>query len=347
VVKYINDENKNWSAIIKKNIKETFDGFEIYNGIRPVECKLIIREMVELDKRNDAVVVPECSYYYPEGIIRSEYVNIAYKVDDKTVTMWTAKETWYAPYLLEVLFQQQGITFIHGASVAVDNTDGKLLVAFGGIGKTCFIANAAKKEGVNILGDDLILVSEDGMLYSYPRPFCLYEYHIPLFPQYFSRNKVRYVNIGEKQYVKKIIRRLKYELHINDKNVYHYITVSPVHLFEIGKIQIEPVPIKDIYILRRNQKCREVASMSIKEPQKAVNFAMNVIMHEWDIGLKVILNRHAQNFKSFEEYLQPRQEILTKAFSRAKSISCVDIPEKMNATDVSVELNRLILEEKV
>lgn len=222
---YLYEDNDNWNNLIEANLKEQFDGFEIYREIMPVEFKLIIKNIRELDERNDAIVVPECSNYYDDGTMRSAYVNIAYKIEKKIVTMWTANETWYTPYLLEILFQQQDITFIHGAGVSVDKKEGKLLLAFGGIGKTCFIANAAKKERVSILGDDLILVSKSGELYSYPRPFCLYEYHKQLFPQYFNTHRVKYVHIEKDMYVKRIIRGLKKLLHIVDSNVYSFVPV--------------------------------------------------------------------------------------------------------------------------
>jgi len=342
---YIDNGDMEWSNRVKQNVKNQFDGFEIYNGIRDIEYKIIIKDMQELDRRNDAVVVPECSYYYDEGIMRSEYVKVAYQILDRDIIMWTFEETWYLLYMLEVLFVKQNMTFVHGASVAVDKKDGKLLLAFGGIGKTCFIANAAKKKRVTMLGDDLILVSNKGELYSYPRPFCLYEYHQALFPQYFKAHKVKYVHIEENMYVKRVFRKLKKILKIKDNNVYSYITVSPVRLFPEEVVQVEPVKLSDIYVLRRNQKVDEISKSDISDVEQAVNYALNVILHEWDIGLKVILNQHAQSNVNIVEYIKPRYEILKRAFGYAESVSCIDIPEKMTATDVSSALNDIILKE--
>lgn len=342
---FIDDTDKAWMEHIIGNLKVQFDGFEIYNGIRDIEYKLIIKNMKELEDRNDAIVVPECSYFYSGAIMRSEYSGVAYQDGEKTVTMWTSDETWYAPYLLEMLFLKQGITFVHGASVAVDNNSGKLILAFGGIGKTCFIANAAKKDRVSLLGDDLILVSKTGELYSYPRPFCLYEYHKALFPQYFKQHDVKYVHIEDNMYFKRGIRKAKKILHIEDNSIYSYLTVPPVKLFPSDKIQINPVKLDDIFIMRRNQASDTVRiSMDGYNVTMATNFALNVILHEWDVGLKIVLNYHAQQFKDIGEYIDPRRDILKEAFSKAKSISCVDIPEKMPAAEVSKALNEVILE---
>lgn len=341
---FINGKNSHWKSKIKENLKVQFDGFEIYNNIRNIEYKLIIQDMEELDLRNDAVVVPECSYTYKDGTIRSEYVNVGYQIKSYSVIMWTANETWYSPYLLEILFKKQDMTFVHGAAVAIDKTTGKLILAFGGIGKTCFIANAARKKRITMLGDDLILVSKSGELYSYPRPFCLYEYHKALFPQFFAKYKVKYVSIQPNMYFKRAIRKLKHKLPIKDKNVYSYLSVSPVRLFPKEKIQVGPVHLHDIYILRRNQQSQRPTVSNTVTQDEAANFAIDVILHEWDIGLKIILNHHAHNFKNIIDYVKDRYEILYTAFKAADGIYCIDIPEKMSATDVSQALNNIILE---
>ena len=305
---------------------------------------MFVRNAKEVNSRKDAVVVPECSYSYDDGTIKSEYVDVAYRIEKESVTMWTSDVTWYTPYLLDILFVKQGMTFVHGAGVSVNSQYGELILAFGGIGKTCFIANAARKESVKILGDDLILVSENGELYSYPRPFCLYEYHKVLFPQYFDNHKVKYVHIEKDMYFRRGIRFLKKHLGINDKNVYSFVPVSPVRLFEKNKVEIQPVKIDGVYVLRRNQSYNSVKISKKLSDVEAANFALSVILHEWDIGLKIILNHHAQQFVNFEDYIKPRNEILNKAFRFANSISLVEIPEKMSATDVSIALNNTILE---
>ncbi len=343
---YINTAEKEWCEKIRTNIKVQFDGFEIYNGLREIEYCLYIRNMEELNKRKDAIVVPECSYFYPSNIMRSEYTGVAYQIGDNYVNMWTSEETWYAPYLLEMMFVSQGICFVHGASVAIDRKKGRLLLAFGGIGKTCFIANAVKKENVTILGDDLILVSRTGKLYSYPRPFCLYEYHKRLFPQYFEAHKVKYVHIEDNMYFKRLVRKMKKWFHIKDNSVYHYLTVSPVRLFPENKVEVNPIDLENIYILRRNQASNkaEISNDNIGS-EKAAVFALDVILHEWDVGLKVLLNQHAQTYKNIQEYIEARKDILLTAFSVAKKTCVVDIPEKMPAEVVSNELNSLILGE--
>lgn len=341
---FIYEDSSEWSKKIIENLKVQFEGFEIYNGICPIDYRLIIKNMSELKQRDDAIVVPECSYYYTDGTMRSEYAKVAYKIEDSLVLMWADSETWYAPFLLEILFHKQGITFVHGAGVAIDNSYGELLLAFGGIGKTCFIANAINKDNVSLLGDDLILVSKSGELFSYPRPFCLYEYHKDLFPQFFSKNNVKFVHIKKDQYVRRFFRGLKKIFNVRDNNIYSFLPVSPTKLFSRDKIQLTPVKIDCIYVLRRHQGVNKVNSFKLDSSLKVSNFALNVILHEWDVGLKIILNRHAQSFTNIREYITSRYEILFEAFSKANNLYCVDIPEKLSSIEVSKELNNLIIE---
>lgn len=339
---YIDDNDKAWEEKIEEKIKEQFDGFQIYKGVMPIEQKLIIHNLRDIDDK-EAIVVPECSRFLQDKTFISEYIGVGYRVSANLVDMWTDSETWYAPYLLELLFIQQGITFVHGASVAVDKERGILLLAFGGIGKTCFVAKAAKKERVTLLGDDLILVSSDGRLYSYPRPFCLYGYHKELFPEFFKEHKYRFIHYKSSDYILRIIKKLKEILNIKSNTVYSFLPVSPLRLLPKEKLQIEPVKLEKIYILRRNNSVNKIKCSNIDENEKAVNFATDVIFHEWDLGMKIILNREAQMYGNIIDYIDLRRKILLDAFQQGCKVQCLDIPENMSATDVSQNLNNIIL----
>lgn len=341
---YIDGKNDIWKKMIILKANEQLDGYEIYKDCIAIEKKFIIKDYSELENRHDCITVPECSRYFTDDIMYSEYVKVAYQIKDNEATYWTSDNTWYIPYVLEALFVQQGMCFVHGAGVCVGKKDGRLLLAFGGIGKTSFVASAVKNENVKLLGDDLIIVSNDGKLYSYPRPFCLYEYHKPLFPNFFNKHDVKFKHITNDMYFSRAVRKLKQLLHFPDDNVYSFLPVSPVRLFPAGKIQIDPIDLNSIYVLRRNEQVNVVKRGMIEvSSAKAKNFALDVILHEWDVGLKIILNQYAQRFESIQNYIDAREKILNSAFSHAESIECIEIPLNMNAVEVSKELNEIIL----
>ena len=318
------------------------DGFAEYYKDSETDKVLIVRDIKELNIPDYAVVVPDNAYYF-DGIFYSIEAQIAFRFLDNGIEFWAFGNAWYLPYMIQLILEEEGKTFIHGAGVAV-NGEGILISAFGGIGKTCFIANAIKKSGVKLLGDDLIMVDKDGYCYSYPRPFCLYEYHKKLFPQFFENKKIHYETFSPDRYFLRIQRHLKMWLHIKDKIVYDYLPVSPIHLFPQEKLQLERVPIKRLYVMRRKKGIREIERYKGTNIEKVVNFTHNVIQHEWSVGIRLEYNCFAHKEESYVQRALKQYEVIKNAFSKIPEIWYVDIPEKMSAEDVSVALNSVILE---
>ena len=90
--------------------------------------------------------------------------------------------------LLQWLLLQKGCSFVHAAAIALDG-QGVLLPAAGGVGKTAAIRELCNCEGSSFLGDDLVILSEKGKLFSFPKPLFLYPYHRELFPHVFQSKR--------------------------------------------------------------------------------------------------------------------------------------------------------------
>jgi len=84
----------------------------------------------------------------------------------------------------------KGAALVHAAAVAVKGR-GVLLPALGGVGKTAAV-KALCQAGGAFLADDLVILSEKGELFSFPKPLFLYPYHRALFPHVFER-KTKFV----------------------------------------------------------------------------------------------------------------------------------------------------------
>lgn len=91
----------------------------------------------------------------------------------------------YVHPLIHWIMLEHGATTIHGASVAVDS-QGILMPAWGGTGKTSAVVELLKLPGSAFMGDDFAVICSDGMLLSYPKPFFIYPYHRGLFPDLFK-----------------------------------------------------------------------------------------------------------------------------------------------------------------
>jgi hypothetical protein len=93
--------------------------------------------------------------------------------------------------LVELKALDRGATFIHCASMAIDN-NGILMPAWGGTGKTSAAIELLKLQGSAFMGDDYAIIRDDGTLLAYPKPFFIYPYHKNLFPHLF-KNKPKFI----------------------------------------------------------------------------------------------------------------------------------------------------------
>lgn len=331
---------------IHKYLMTVVDGFSKYFVNEKTDKKIIIRDIYELNILENALVVPENAWYF-NGVFYSREAKIAFQMTDFGMNFWAYENVWYLPYVLQLLLEEEQKTFIHGAGVTVNGKDGYLLSAFGGIGKTCFIANALKKNNVKLLGDDLIIIGKDGFCYSYPRPFCLYEYHRSLFPQYFERKKLHFEMLTPDRYFLRISKRIKKVLKIRDRIIYDYIPVSPIHLFPKEKLQVQKTKIKKIFLLRRIYGMKQMRVYKASDIGKAANFTYDVILHEWSVGLRLEYNYFAHKEENYAQRAIRRYEIISSAFRTADEVWYIDIPEDMGTDTVSTKLNEIIIEGKM
>ena len=327
--------------VLADRICQQMDGFAEYYQGKLEEHRLIVKDLMELKMPDKSVSVPG-NAYFQDGLFYSIEARIAFKETDEGMLFWVDENVWYLPYMLEYIWERQGATFVHGAAISTDGA-GFLLVAFGGIGKTCFISEAVKQENVKILGDDLIILNSEGNLYSYPRPFCLYEYHKSLFPEYFKGKKFHFEEVRSDRYILRIMRKLKKELHIKDETIYDYLPVSPIHLFAKEKVEVEPVPAKKIFLMRRIKGLSEVSIRPFTNVVQAANFAHDIIQHEWSVGVRLELNYLAHIGENYITRAQKQYETILSAFQKAEQIVQVDIPENMSAEQVSRALYKIVL----
>lgn len=339
---YLDVPNLKREKQLQKRIEEEMDGFCEYFCESNEEQKMVIHDIYDLNIKNGSIVVPQNANYTPERIFVSLEAKVAFQFTEKSMNFWVGKRTWYIPYMLKYLFEMKGATFIHGAGVALNKKEGILLVAFGGIGKTCFIANAAKRPDVTLLGDDLVILREDGNLLSYPRRFCLYQYHKKLFPDYFKKNKVHIIKVQRNSYITRIVDKLLECIRL-PKTFCNYVPVSPIHLFPKEKVEIDAVPLKKVYVLKRIKGIDNIDIQEADDLQKVVSFTHDVILHEWSVGARLEYNYLAHAERNYCDFVNRQRKIIEDCLCFAEKIYYVNIPEKMSAEEVSVKLGTELL----
>ena len=99
--------------------------------------------------------------------------------------------------LVLICLVTNGYALVHAAGVEKEN-QAILLCGMGGIGKTQFAASFIFNSEFSVLGDDLIIISENGYAYPFLKPFMLKPQHKDFIPSKYSKNKLGKVLRGLK-----------------------------------------------------------------------------------------------------------------------------------------------------
>jgi len=371
-------DNEEWNALVTDSLQKELDIAlsEVDEG--EVEQKLLIKpySLLSSDPVRQGFVTPHHSVY-DNGLFINFALKIAFKVEGSHMTLWINRDHWPDfQFILQLLFAQRNMVFVHSAGITI-NSKGILLPAFCGTGKTSFVSEAAKVEGVRVLGDDFVLLDEKGNLYPFPRPFGLRAYHKNFFPEYFRNNKVKYVEelnlwergMGRIKYIlqnlpgtffpeyfgsnkvkykvgsnlwKRSIERLQHILHIPTE-IYDDKLVSPSLLFEKSKIADEKVPLDRVYVLRGYRGIKDIRCTRTQNIDGIVNFCTGVLFHETYESLRMTFNILAVKGESPSAYYKFFEDVIRDCLTRSNNNYLIDIPEKMPAAELAKELINLIL----
>lgn len=88
-------------------------------------------------------------------------------------------------WVLQLVLLERRSAFVHSAGV-VRNGQAVLFPSWGGVGKTAITKEFVSHDGWQLLGDDLVIVSSDGICSGFPRAMVLYPYHRDVFPEVFQ-----------------------------------------------------------------------------------------------------------------------------------------------------------------
>ncbi len=94
--------------------------------------------------------------------------------------------------LLEYCLLLNKCTFLHSAGVEKDGV-AYVFPSWGGVGKTASVARLVRENGYKLLGDDLVIMMQDGSIKPFPKKFVLYAYHKKLFKDSMKKEKAHLV----------------------------------------------------------------------------------------------------------------------------------------------------------
>ena len=202
-----------------------------------------------------------------------------HKQDKEKIIIYRDPIKSYPPLtlLLWLKLLENDLTLIHGAGLAFS---GKAVIfpAFPNVGKTS-LAISLIKNGSNdwkLLGDDYLILSKKGVVYSYLRPFAIYSYHIPLLREYFSKARAKALRLMLASLLRRKLPRSVF------KRFAHIGITEPLWL-EVDKILPEKKTLKKASLFRIYMLSKSTSSlMEIKRASKetAALRMFNVLLYD-------------------------------------------------------------------
>lgn len=310
------------------------EGFNVSE--EPGNLRITLRDFAELER----LPVDERmtgAFTVRDGIFMDQSRKFGWRESSDQIEFWhDAGLRLSIPYLLQLGLVRTGHSFVHSAAVAYGSKS-FVFPAFGGVGKTLLVSQLVSKAGFRLLGDDLCVVTKDGLATSYARPFCLYEHHRAALESVFERFGVSHAwpNIMGRV-VRRVLDRANIQAGIQvPRNRYRgikgdYVLVSPIEIYGVEKICTEVLPIGAVVVLRRQPRLDRIRIEECSW-EDAARFASNVTLHEWKAELPAILAGSAVN-----GYASPHEatgEIMRSAFKSAQKTLVLSLPEKINVSE--------------
>lgn len=135
--------------------------------------------------------------YTSEGAVLDEYYRVRLEAADGYALVIKSDNPsleWMA-WSLQLGALVSGATFVHCAALE-RNGDAVILPSWGGIGKTALVEEFVRRRGWRLLGDDLAILSADGVCYGFPKALVIYPYHRSTFPELFADGKGPVAPVG-------------------------------------------------------------------------------------------------------------------------------------------------------
>ena len=335
-----------WRKKIAYDLSRYLGGLENFCP-QPITQRIIIAPPSERPTVQSLDTVPGYTSYGEVTDFPGIELSIAWQ--GKVLYVWhSGARELPIPFLLQLLLTKQNSTFVHAAGIAVDGR-AILVPAFGSIGKTAFTAQVAQHDNVTLLGDDLLIARADGLLAPYPRPFCIYGYHAPLFKGYFATHRLPWHTNWALTH--KVVRFIARRLNLHEKLDRYVIsthrTIPPTQLFGPDHIEREPLPLSAVVITTRRHGITQPEIMQATE-QQVMSYLLNVILHELQPFMDMLLVHLTGQQETMANYTGHLEQILLN-FLRATPVPYyhVALPTTMDATSAGVSLFDIITNDLV
>lgn len=222
---------------------------------------------------------------------------------------------------IQLLIYNLGYCMIHAGGYA--NKNGVTLVTGpGGVGKTALLGYMVNKYDCKILGDDIVIIRNDGQCFSYPRAFVFKEYHREVYPELFKELKVarfstypfkRFLidNIPFTGLLKKGLKRIgKYHTVAEGIGLDSCLATVPVKkIFGANSVLDQGAVSKVVFVERYNGSdfsCSTLEAVSMK------NRMFSIIHHEWSSVLVELFELGSLEVINLPDYFNKVEKNITE-----------------------------------
>lgn len=189
------DTLNNDLPVVFKSTKEAYESCQFFLNIRYSSHKI--------STPNKKRLFSEKSYFI------DQIYGVKIDINGNRIELICCQECneWFM-FLLYYLFSKAGFLFIHAAAL---EKDGRVIIipSAGGTGKTILSLYLLKNENYKLLGDDLCLVNNKGVVLSYPKKMVIYPWHTEFVNEevFHPRKSLIRISQRRKEIVKLWLRR--------------------------------------------------------------------------------------------------------------------------------------------
>lgn len=233
-------DNYKWADTLIVNIP-MFETNE--NGFKKCPSKITIKYNKKVEIKDAYEVVPYIFIDRINNKIFDKKYGALIEITNSTIDITVTQEcNEWMMMMLEYSLLKNKCTFMHSAGVEKDGF-AYIFPSWGGVGKTASVAKLVRENGYKLLGDDLVILSETGDVYAFPKKFVLYAYHRNLFSDAMKNKKLINGNVSKLvskfiPLIKSILRKIPGLLAFARRHNPQSKRVSPYEIFGEDKIAI-------------------------------------------------------------------------------------------------------------
>jgi hypothetical protein len=304
-----------------------------------LEYNISIYPYEDFNDENEGMSRFHNSYFDSGNILQDPENNIVIRKKDAGYDIF-ANSSFVINIFLQLLLAKEGITFVHAAAIKKPDGGVILLPGGGGVGKTAILGSMVKKEGYSLLGDDNILLKQDGNCLSFPRSFILKSYHESVYPEIFKQLSLKQKNNPSLLKVLKfVVKNAPFFNAARDflqkRGWYNQVVISsPIPKDYVADVPVEKIfgresiasegEIEKVVFLERYQN--EQFSLNAVNSSMLANRMFSIMHHEWADYMRELFTYGSTDLVYLDTYFENISQIINTGI-RDKECFLLKIPE--------------------